>query len=102
MFTKLIGVVMKARFIAALLVASSVSLAVPCFAGGCGPASVNGRDVGAPASQRGQTADTKVAEDGQCSVFDKNRSGVGGDESVRSKSGRRALGDSIDPMYRGG
>lgn len=96
---------MKARVIAALLVASSASLAVPSFAGGCGPASVNGRDVGAPASQRGQTAHTKTAEDGQGSVVDKKRSGVGGYEpvrSVRSKSGRRAPGDSIDPMYRGG
>jgi hypothetical protein len=102
MFNKLIGVVMKAKSIAALLVASSASLAAPAFAGGYGQTSVYRTDVGAPVSQRGQTAQTKAAAEGQGSVVDGSRSGVGGDESVRSQSGRRAPADSIDPMYRGG
>jgi hypothetical protein len=102
MFTRPIGVVMKAKFIAALLVTSFASLAVPSYAGGYGPASVDCGDPGVPASQRGQTAHTKAAEDGDGSVVDKKHSGVGGDESGRSESGRRSPPDSIDPMYRGG
>jgi hypothetical protein len=102
MFTRLIGVVMKARFIAALLVASFASLAVPSYAGGYGAASVDCGDPGAPASQRGQTAHTKAARDGGGSVVDKKHSGVGGDESGTSQSGHRSPPDSIDPMYRGG
>jgi hypothetical protein len=104
MFTKLIGIVMKAKSIAALLVASSASLAVPSIASAYGPAPSYGSDVGAPASQRVQTAHTKTkaVEDGQGSVVDEKRRGVGGEESVRSHSGRRAPTDSIDPMYHGG
>lgn len=93
---------MKAKFIAALLVASSVSLAVPSFAGGYGMVSVKGCDVGAPASQRGQTAHTKAAGDCQGSVAGQKRSGVGGEESIRAQPGRRAPGGSIDSQYRGG
>jgi len=93
---------MKAKSIAALLVAGFASLAVPAYAGGYGPASADCGNVGAPASQHGQTAHTKAAEDGDGSVVDKKRSGVGGDESGRSQSGRRAPANSIDPMYRGG
>ena len=85
MFNRLIGVVMKAKSIAALLVASSASLAAPAFAGGYGQTSVYRTDVGAPVSQRGQTAQTKAAAEGQGSVVDGSRSGVGGDESVRSQ-----------------
>jgi len=102
MFNRLIGVVMKAKSIAALLVASSASLTAPAFAGGYGQSSFDCTDVGAPVSQRGQTAQTKATAEGQGSAVDGNRSGVGGDESVRSQSGRRAPADSIDPMYRGG
>ena len=93
---------MKAKYIAALLVASSASLAVPSFAGGYGPASVYGGDVGAPALQRGQTIRVKAPKYGQGSVVDKKHRGVGGAESGKSQSGRRAVGDSIDAQYRGG
>jgi hypothetical protein len=109
MLNKLIGVVMKAKSIAALLVASSALLAAPAFAGGYGQTSFDRTDVGARVSQRGQTAQTKATAEGPGSAVDGNRSGVGGDdsgvggdESVRSQSGRRAPADSIDPMYRGG
>jgi hypothetical protein len=102
MFNKLIGVIMKAKSIATLLVASAVSLAAPAFAGGYGQTSVSRTDVDAPASQRGQAAQTKAASEGQGSAVDGNHSGVGGAESVKSQSGRRAPADSIDPMYRGG
>ncbi|CAB3793078.1 hypothetical protein LMG28614_03644 [Paraburkholderia ultramafica] len=93
---------MKAKSIAALLVASSASLAVPSIASGYGPSPSNGSDAGAPAAQRGQTIHAKAAEDGQGSVVGVKRRGVGGEESVRSQSGRRVPTDSIDPMYRGG
>ncbi|TDN63604.1 hypothetical protein B0G77_7281 [Paraburkholderia sp. BL10I2N1] len=93
---------MKARFIAALLVASFASLAVPSYAGGYGTASVGCGDPGAPASQRGQAVHTKAAENGNGSVVDKKHSGVGGNGSGKSESGRRSAPDSIDPMYRGG
>jgi hypothetical protein len=100
MFNKLIGVVMKAKSIAALLVASCASVAAPAFAGGYGQTLCD--STGAPVSQRGQTAKAKATAYGQHSVIDRNRSGVGGAESGRSQSGRRAPSDSIDPMYRGG
>lgn len=93
---------MKAKSIAALLVACAAALAVPSIASGYGPALSYGSDAGAPASQRGQAVHTKAAEDGQGSVVDEKRKGVGGEESIRSHSGRRAPTDSIDPMYRGG
>ena len=93
---------MKAKIIAVLLAASSALLAVPSFAGGYVPACVDSGEAGAPASPRGQAAHTKAAEEGGGSVVDKKRSGVGGDESGRSESGRRSPPDSIDPMYRGG
>jgi hypothetical protein len=100
MFSKLIGVLMKVKFITSLLVASSAALAAPAFASGYGPAPVYRPDVGAPVSQRGQSVHTMAAEEGQGNVIDERS--IGGDESVRSQSGGRAPADSIDPMYRGG
>jgi hypothetical protein len=102
MLNTLIGVVMKTKSVAALLVASSVSLTAPAFAGGYGQTSLHHADAGAPVSQHGETAQTKAAAEGQDSAGDANHGGVGGDESVRSQSGRRAPADSIDPAYRGG
>ncbi|WP_133650825.1 hypothetical protein [Paraburkholderia flava] len=53
---------MKTRLIAALFVALSASAAAPAFAGGYGPAPFYKPSVGAPASQRGQSAQTLAAE----------------------------------------
>lgn len=102
MFNKHIGVVMKAKSLAALLVASSASLAAPAFAGGDGQSSFYRTDVGAPVSQRGHAAQTKAVARAHGSSVGGTRSGVGGEESVKPQSGRRAPTDSIDPMYRGG
>ena len=52
---------MKTRLIAALLVAVSASVAAPAFASGYGPAPFYQPSVGAPASQRGQSAQTVAA-----------------------------------------
>jgi hypothetical protein len=102
MFNKLIGVVMKAKSVAALLVASSALLAVPAFAGGNDPTSPYRNDVGVSVSHRGHSAQTKAAAEGHGSVVNGNHGGVGGSEPGKSQSGRRAPGDSINPMYRGG
>ena len=53
---------MKTKFIAALLIAISASAAAPAFASGYGPAPAYRPAVGAPASQRGQSAQTLAAE----------------------------------------
>jgi hypothetical protein len=53
---------MKARLIAALLVAVSASFAAPAFASGYGPAPFYNPQTGAPASQHGPDAQTVAAE----------------------------------------
>lgn len=53
---------MKTKLIAALLVAFSTSAAAPAFASGYGPAPFYRPAVGAPASQRGQSVQTRAAE----------------------------------------
>lgn len=84
---------MNAKTIAALLVACSASLAAPAFAGAYVPVSGSRTDSGAPATQSGQTMPSLHS-----SVVHKSHGGV----TARSPSGKRAPGDSIDPMYRGG
>jgi hypothetical protein len=97
----LIGVIMKTKLIAALLVASSAALAAPAFASGLGPDPFYRPEVGAPASQRGQSAQTLAAEQRQSGVVDENRSGVGGVESATSQSGGRAQADRLKSLYHG-
>lgn len=53
---------MKTQHIVALLVALSASIATPAFASGYGPAPSYTPSIGAPASQRGQSAQTVIAE----------------------------------------
>jgi hypothetical protein len=53
---------MKTKLIVALLVALSASAATPAFASGYGPAPFYNSSSGAPASQRGQSAQTLAAE----------------------------------------
>jgi len=50
------------QLIAALLAAATVMSAAPAFASGYGPAPFYQPSVGAPASQRGQSAQTVAAE----------------------------------------
>ncbi|MEX3931809.1 hypothetical protein AB4Y32_08340 [Paraburkholderia phymatum] len=77
---------MKTRLIAALLVAVSAAVAAPAFASGYGPAPFYHPSVGAPASQRGVSAQTIAAERSQ--AVDAN-SAVGGVVDTSSASGRR-------------
>ncbi|WP_454871563.1 hypothetical protein [Paraburkholderia xenovorans] len=53
---------MKNRLLAMLLVAATASIAAPAFASGYGPAPSYRPAIGAPASQRGQSAQTVAAE----------------------------------------
>lgn len=53
---------MKTRLIATLLIALSAGSAAPAFASGYGPAPAYRPEVGAPASQRGQSVQTLAAE----------------------------------------
>jgi hypothetical protein len=88
---------MKSKFIAAVLIASSAALAAPAFASGYGPAPFYRPDVGAPASQRGQSAQTLAAEQQQ---RDAARD-VGGVKAGSSQSGARAVSNPTDSIYRG-
>ncbi|MGE8164613.1 hypothetical protein ACQKRQ_31280 [Paraburkholderia sp. NPDC080076] len=92
---------MKVKLIVGLLVASSAVLAAPAFASGYGPAPFYRPDVGEPAMQRSQSAQTMAAAVSPASMVDENSSGVGGNESVRSQSGGPAAADSAGVMYRG-
>ncbi|MGT2473362.1 hypothetical protein [Paraburkholderia terrae] len=92
---------MKSKLIVTLLIASSASLAAPAFASGYGPAPYYRPDVGAPASQAGQSAQTLAAEAAQAGMMDEKRADVGGDEAMTTQSGRRAPADSQGLVYRG-
>jgi hypothetical protein len=53
---------MKSKLIAALLLATSATIAAPAFASGYGPAPFYRPAVGAPSSQSGPSAQTLAAE----------------------------------------
>jgi hypothetical protein len=89
---------MKTKLIAALLIASSAALAAPAFASGLGPAPFYRPDVGAPASQRGQSAQTLAAEQGNAAV---QTNDVGGVQAGESHSGTRIAFNATDSIYRG-
>ncbi|MPW19261.1 hypothetical protein GCT13_20760 [Paraburkholderia sp. CNPSo 3157] len=103
MFDTLIGVVMKAKSLAALLVACASTLAVPSFAGGYGSASSSDYSAAhAPVSHHAQTVRPRTMKHEQGSMDDQNQGDVGGDEFTRSQSGHREPSDTLDPMYHGG
>jgi hypothetical protein len=77
---------MKTRLIAAVLIAASAAVAAPAFASGYGPAPFYHPSVGAPASQRGVSAQTVAAERNAANAND----AVGGVNNVSSESGSRA------------
>ena len=80
---------MKTQLIAAaVLVAASAALTAPAFAGGYGPAPFYRPSVGAPASQRGQSAQTLSAEAQQS--YD-STTAYGGVRNGNSQSGTRLL-----------
>ncbi|MEX3935239.1 hypothetical protein AB4Y32_26175 [Paraburkholderia phymatum] len=106
MFDTLIGVVMKGKSLAVLLVACASTLAVPSFAGGYGSASSSSSSdysvAHAPVSHHVQTVHTGTMRHEQGSMDDQNQGDVGGDEFTRSQSGHRDPSDTLDPMYHGG
>ncbi|WP_233863448.1 hypothetical protein [Paraburkholderia adhaesiva] len=79
---------MKTKLIAALLIAASASVAAPAFASGYGPAPFYRPNVGAPASQRGVSAQTVAAERSQQGA----NVAYGGVASTASQSGNHASG----------
>jgi hypothetical protein len=101
---RLSEVIMKSKLIAALLVATSASLAAPAFASGYGPAPFYRPEVGAPASQRGPSAQTLAAEQNDAVAV--GRSDVGGSavgtvESASQRSVGTGAQTGINNIYRG-
>ena len=78
---------MKTKLIAALLVALSASAVAPAFASGYGPAPFYRPTVGAPASQRGESAQTLAAERDDAAG---SQAAYGGVVSGLSQAGSRA------------
>jgi hypothetical protein len=76
--------IMSKKFIAALLVAGTAVLAAPAFASGYGPAPHYNAMDGAPASQRGQSAQTVAVEKGQGNVGVSSYGGVATAQSEES------------------
>jgi hypothetical protein len=88
------GGVMKTKLIAAVLIAASTTIAAPAFASGYGPAPFYRPSMGAPASQRGQSAQTLAAEGKNA---DDSQAAYGGLRSGDSQNGARVAqpGDAI-------
>jgi len=87
---------MKARHLASLLLAVSASFAAPAFASGYGPAPFYSPHDGAPASQRGQSAQTLAAERGDASGA---QQAYGGVPTEQSQSGARVALDSPAKLF---
>jgi hypothetical protein len=85
---------MKTKPLAALLVAASATLAAPAFASGYGPAPFYRPDVGAPASQRGQSAQTVAAERANADA-----NAYGGGQPDATQSGARQQANDPQPAY---
>ena len=90
---------MKSKLLAAVLIAATTAIAAPAFASGYGPAPFYRPSVGAPASQRGQSAQTVAAErnDAAGSVNDS----YGGVVTSSSESGIRQPAESAGRVYAG-
>ena len=74
---------MNKTLIASLLVAVSAAFAAPAFASsGYGPAPSYNPQVGAPSSQRGQSAQTIAAENADANAY-------GGVQNTAAQSGKR-------------
>jgi hypothetical protein len=85
---------MKSKFLAALLIAATTSIAAPAFASGYGPAPSYRPSVGAPSSQRGQSAQTVAAEQNNIAA-----GSYGGVIASSSESGSRQLVGSSGHLY---
>jgi hypothetical protein len=88
---------MKKNLIASLLIAAGAALAVPAFASsGFGPEPSYKPLVGAPASQRGQSAQTIAAENATATA---GTNAYGGAKDTVSQSGRRISASDERSMY---
>ncbi|XUW90825.1 hypothetical protein OH764_28245 [Burkholderia sp. M6-3] len=90
---------MKSKLLAAVLVAVTTSFAAPVFASGYGPAPSYRPSVGAPASQRGPSAQTVAAERNSAAGFVNDS--YGGVAASSSESGGRQTVDSVGRVYLG-
>lgn len=91
---------MNKTLIASLLVAVSAAIAAPAFASsGYGPSPAYRPLVGAPASQRGQSAQTIAAEQAAEAGVNAGVTSYGGVASTVSDSGRRAAGVDTRSLY---
>jgi len=85
------------KHLIAIIIAASAALAAPAFASsGYGPAPHYNPIVGAPASQRGESAATIHAENANA---DANASAVGGVAETTFQSGSRAQGYDAQSLY---
>ena len=91
---------MKTKLIAALLVAVSAAVAAPAFASGYGPAPFYRPSVGAPVSQRGQSAQVVAAERDSTGNATADSS-YGGVASSSSQSGSRDTFATNSNLFRG-
>ncbi|MBV8628688.1 MAG: hypothetical protein JO371_12610 [Paraburkholderia sp.] len=89
---------MKSKLIAAVLIAASASIAAPAFASGYGPAPFYNPNVGAPASQQGQNAQTVAAERAQAAS---NETAYGGVNATSSQAGSRIQQSGPGSTYFG-
>ncbi|QCP52792.1 hypothetical protein FAZ95_27035 [Trinickia violacea] len=87
---------MKTKLIAALLVAFSATAAAPAFASGYGPAPFYKPSVGAPASQRGESAQTLAAERDSANA---SQDAYGGVVAGSSQSASRTVLPARDTLY---
>lgn len=88
---------MNKTLIASLLVAVSVAVAAPAFASsGYGPAPSYNPLVGAPASQRGQSAQTIAAENAGAKA---DAASYGGVQNGSTQSGRRVQMIDTHSLY---
>jgi hypothetical protein len=92
---------MNKTLIASLLVAVSAALAAPAFASsGYGPAPSYNPLVGAPASQRGQSAQTIAAQNAeQNGGSNANARAYGGVQSTTTQSGNRDHVNDAPSIY---
>ncbi|WP_075643395.1 hypothetical protein [Paraburkholderia ginsengiterrae] len=90
---------MKNKLIAALLLAAATSIAAPAFASGYGPAPSYRPSVGAPASQRGQSAQTVAAE--RSNAVGSVNDSYGGVVASSSESGSPQVAGAVGRLYAG-
>jgi len=88
---------MNKNLIATLLIAASAALAAPAFASsGYGPAPSYNPTVGAPASQRGQSAQTIAAEN---AANNPDARAYGGVRSTTTQSGERDQANDTRSLF---